>query len=243
MPCRLAGLCSGASGAVADRLDHPVVDARGMGEQLAAMHHPVADAVELAARGVLHHRQQLGEGGAVVGVGNHQAVAVAAALPAQHRIAAAQALGEAVQGNREWASLTRANLIDELPQLITSMLREGITAPWSALLLPGHTSRSEIRGRAVCAARFVKDPGARLPGRLVAQVLSMATGQDCHPMAFPRPDENQSPATALARPVHQGARSLSGLLMRTLTHSSSLSKRFPNHADRGQQGGFHRLYP
>ena len=83
-----------------DRLDHPVVDARGMGEQLAAMHHPVADAVELAARGVLHHQQQLGEGGAVVGVGNHQAVAVAAALPAQHRIAAAQALGEAVQGKQ-----------------------------------------------------------------------------------------------------------------------------------------------
>ncbi|AWE93497.1 hypothetical protein CSC28_4706 [Pseudomonas paraeruginosa] len=84
------------------------------------------------------------------------------------------------------------------------MLREGITAPWSALLVPGHTSRSERGGRAVCAARF--RPG---PRRATARAVGGAGAEYGHrtrlpPNGLPRPDENQSPATAFARPVHPG---------------------------------------
>ncbi|MCY1359466.1 hypothetical protein D9M69_460380 [compost metagenome] len=82
----------------ADRLEHLGVDALRAGEAFAAVYHAVADAVQLAAGGALHQRQQLGEGGAVVGAGDHQAVLLAAALPAQHRLGVAEAVGDAAQG-------------------------------------------------------------------------------------------------------------------------------------------------
>ncbi|MNF89131.1 hypothetical protein D3C84_716440 [compost metagenome] len=58
----------------------------------------VADTMQLAAGGALDQGHELGQRRAMVGIGDHQAVLVAAALPAQLGIAAAQAFGHAVQG-------------------------------------------------------------------------------------------------------------------------------------------------
>ncbi|MCY1302463.1 hypothetical protein D9M70_521190 [compost metagenome] len=84
-------------GGVADRLEHLGVDQAGMIEAFAAVHHAMADGVQFAVGGLVHQRQQLGEGGAVIAAGERLAVLLAVLLPVQHRRAGAQALGQAVQ--------------------------------------------------------------------------------------------------------------------------------------------------
>jgi hypothetical protein len=91
----------------ADRLQAVGIDAAGGSELFATVHHPVADAVQLAASGALDQRQQLMQCGAVVATRQHQAVLLAAALPVQHRVRAAQALGQAAEGE------LRVGLVDQ----------------------------------------------------------------------------------------------------------------------------------
>ncbi|MCY1436350.1 hypothetical protein D9M71_524700 [compost metagenome] len=82
---------------VADRLDHLGIEPGGMGEAFAAMHHAVADGVQLALGGAGDQRQQAGEGGAVSAAGQRLAVVAAVLLPVQDRVWRAQALGQSVQ--------------------------------------------------------------------------------------------------------------------------------------------------
>jgi len=102
----------------------------GREELLATVHHAVADAVQMTAGGVFDARQDLRERGLVVGI------RYLVRFPCRRRsrkwmTASAVPMHSArpCSGKVACASLTRANLIDELPQLITKMLRAGIGAP------------------------------------------------------------------------------------------------------------------
>ena len=81
----------------ADRQQADGVDATGRGEMLAAVHHAVADAMQLAAGGVLHQRQQVLQGCPMVTTLQQQTVLLAVVLPVQHRLRAGQALGQAAE--------------------------------------------------------------------------------------------------------------------------------------------------
>src|SRR3989344_3251172 len=73
------------------------IQSTGSSEMLAAMHHAVADSVQLAASGGLHQGQYLGEGGTVIGMGQDQAVFTIALLPVDLCIRAAQAFGQTTE--------------------------------------------------------------------------------------------------------------------------------------------------
>ncbi|MDT4859352.1 hypothetical protein FQZ97_938590 [compost metagenome] len=181
-------------GGVADRLEHLGVDQAGMIEAFAAVHHAMADGVQFAVGGLVHQRQQLGEGGAVIAAGERLAVFLAVLLPVQHRRAGAQALGQAVQEEL----LLPFAYQGELDRRTAAVDHQDIACGHLPLLVYFGRGRcigsgscsfcgapAACKGLADCGAALhrVEYPVAVLPGWLVAQVLSMAAGQYCHPLA------------------------------------------------------------
>lgn len=82
----------------ADRRQAGAVDTAGLGKVFAAMHHPVANAVQAAVGSLFDPWQQLRQGAPMIGAGHVQAVFLAALLPVQHGVRRAQALGQAAEG-------------------------------------------------------------------------------------------------------------------------------------------------
>jgi len=83
-----------------------VVPARDWGHDLDAM----ADAIDLAASGFLRQRQQLFQCGEVSGSGYFQALLVVAQLPVKHGFRAAQAFGQALQGESRLSFVDQGEL-------------------------------------------------------------------------------------------------------------------------------------
>ncbi|MNZ97187.1 hypothetical protein D3C78_1164130 [compost metagenome] len=81
-----------------DALEHVRVDQAGGGEVLAAVHHAMADAVELATGRFLGQRQHVVEDLAMVGARQVQAFLGVTQLPVDHGFRAAEAFGQALQG-------------------------------------------------------------------------------------------------------------------------------------------------
>ncbi|MNZ77008.1 hypothetical protein D3C78_955310 [compost metagenome] len=73
------------------------VEQGGGEEALAAMHHAVADAVQVAAGGVLDARQDLGKGRLVVGIRDVHAFLAGGVLEVDDGFRAAEAFGQALQ--------------------------------------------------------------------------------------------------------------------------------------------------
>jgi len=87
-----------------------VGDQAGAGEVLTAMHHAMADAIDLAASGFLRQRQQLFQRGEVSGSGYFQALLFVAQLPVKHGFRAAQAFGQALQGESRLSFVDQGEL-------------------------------------------------------------------------------------------------------------------------------------
>jgi len=89
------------------------------------MDHAVAHAVQVPASGVFNARQDLSQGGLVIGIRDFHAFLAGGTFEVDDRFRAADAFGETLQRK------SGLRLIDqgELPQLITRMLRADIGGP------------------------------------------------------------------------------------------------------------------
>lgn len=185
MPSRLAGCAGRQRRDLADSLQADSVQARGPGEILAAVYHAMADAMQFASGDALHDRQQVRQRQAMVGAGNHQAVALITLLPVQDGFGAAQAFGQATEGevllgfvdqgelDRRTAAVDHQNVACRHLDFLEFIVRP----------LPGTPAAAEGAAQSGLALFGVEYPGPILPGWSVAHMLSVTTGQDCHPVA------------------------------------------------------------
>ncbi|MCY1287556.1 hypothetical protein D9M70_365530 [compost metagenome] len=105
-----------------------------------------------------------------------------------------------LRGNCECASLTSANLIDELPQLITRMLRDDMLILPSVCGLPGRTSRRRTLRR--CGWRAAPGLPPRGATARAANDADAEYGRRTarRPSGLPRRGENRRCAPRAVRP-------------------------------------------
>ncbi|MOA03072.1 hypothetical protein D3C78_1225560 [compost metagenome] len=100
----------GQLGVGADALEHLLADQAGGGEVFAAMHHAMADAVELAAGRFLGQGQHVVEDLAVVGARQIQAFLGVAQLPVDDGFRAAETFGQALEGEGRFGFVDQGKL-------------------------------------------------------------------------------------------------------------------------------------